>query len=112
MNRARAMPQDNKIIATKTVSGEVNLFDYFKHPKTPENDEVKPDLRLIGHQQEGYGLAWNPISKGILLSGSDDCRTCIWDINSTNANQLTQQPVKNFEAHSSIVEDVAWNNFD
>ena len=25
---------------------------------------------------------------------------------------LTQDPVLNFEAHSSIVEDVAWNNFD
>ena len=44
------MPQDQKnIIATKTVNGEIDLFDYFKHPKTPVNDEVKPDLRLLGH---------------------------------------------------------------
>ena len=112
VNRARYMPQDKKIIATKTVNGEVHIFDYYKHPKTPETDEVKPDLRLIGHEQEGYGLAWNPIQKGLLLSGSDDCRVCVWDINQTNSNQLNQEPLNNFEAHNSIVEDVAWNNFD
>jgi histone-binding protein RBBP4 len=46
------------------------------------------------------------------LSGSDDCRACVWDINQTNSNMLTQDAVLNFEAHGSIVEDVAWNNFD
>lgn len=106
------MPQDQRIIATKTVDGEVDIFDYYKHPKTPVNDEVKPDLRLLGHTQEGYGLAWNPIKKGLLLSGSDDCRVCIWDIQATNSNQLTQEAMIYFEAHNSIVEDVAWNNFD
>ena len=84
VNKARYMPQDQKIIATKNVNGEVDLFDYFKHPKTPLNDEVKPDLRLLGHSQEGYGLAWNPMKKGLRLSGSDDCRVCVWDISATN----------------------------
>jgi len=112
VNKARYMPQDQKIIATKTNDGEIDLFDYYKHPKTPVNDEVKPDLRLLGHTQEGYGMEWNPITKGMLLSGSDDCRVCVWDINATSSNVLTQEPVVNFEAHSSIVEDVAWNNFD
>ena len=80
VNRARYMPQDPKIIATKTVEGVVDIFDYFNHPNTPVNDEVRPDLRLLGHTQEGYGLEWNPLKKGILLSGSDDCRVCLWDI--------------------------------
>ena len=43
------MPQDQKIIATKTCNGEIDLFNYYKHPKTPINDEVKPDLSLTGH---------------------------------------------------------------
>ena len=76
------------------------------------NDEVKPDLRLLGHTQEGFGLAWNPLRRGILLSGSVDFRICIWDIEATNQNQLTQDALENFEAHNSIVEDVSWNNFD
>jgi histone-binding protein RBBP4 len=48
-----------KMIATKTTS-EVHLFDYFKHGGQPTTDEVKPDLRLLGHTKEGYGLDWNP----------------------------------------------------
>ena len=52
------------------------------------------------------------MKKGLLLSGSDDFRACVWDINATNQNMLNQEAVLNFEAHSSIVEDVAWNNFD
>lgn len=113
VNRARYMPQNPKIIATKTVDdSEVHIFDYSKHPCTPENDEVRADLRLIGHTAEGYGLAWNKHREGLLLSGSDDCRVCIWDIEKTNSNQLTQDPYIYFEAHSSIVEDVAWNQFD
>lgn len=107
------MPQDPKIIATKTVDdGEVHIFDYSKHPNTPENDEVRPDMRLLGHTAEGYGLAWNKLKPGLLLSGSDDCRACIWDIQMTNSNQLTQEPLIYFQAHDSIVEDVAWSHFD
>ena len=49
VNRARYMPQMYKIIATKTVSGEVHIFDYFKHGACPTTDEVKPDMVLLGH---------------------------------------------------------------
>jgi histone-binding protein RBBP4 len=75
------MPQSHKIIATKTISGEVHIFDYFKHGGSPQTDEVKPDLRLLGHTREGYGIDWNPIQQGLLLSGSDDNRICLWDVN-------------------------------
>lgn len=34
--------------------------------------ECSPDLRLKGHQKEGYGLSWNPNLSGNLLSASDD----------------------------------------
>jgi len=53
------MPQKRNIIATKTNSGEIHIFDYHKHPTVPENDEVKPQLKLAGHTKEGYGLSWN-----------------------------------------------------
>ena len=36
----------------------------------------------------------------------------MWDISGTTQNSLTQESVLNKEAHSSIVEDVCWNNFD
>ena len=66
------MPQDPFIIATKTVSAEVYVFDYSKHDSKPSSDgQCRPDLRLTGHKTEGYGLAWSPFHNGHLLSGSD-----------------------------------------
>lgn len=47
------MPQKFNVIATKTTSGEVHIFDYTQHPTKPENDIVKPQLRLTGHSKEG-----------------------------------------------------------
>jgi len=49
------MPQNPCLIATKTVSGEVHVFDYTKHPLNPTEHKVAPQLRLQGHTKEGYG---------------------------------------------------------
>lgn len=59
VNKARYMPQMPKIIATKTVSGEIHLFNSQKQSALSATEEVKPDLRLLGHSKEGYGLDWN-----------------------------------------------------
>ena len=54
VNRARYMPQNPFMIATKTVSAEVYVFDYTKHPSKPATDgECCPDLHLLGHKTEG-----------------------------------------------------------
>ncbi len=72
VNRARHMPQTSNIIATKTVKGEIHIFDYHKHPSKPTDSAVKPELRLTGHTEEGYGLCWSNLQKGYLISGSYD----------------------------------------
>ena len=105
------MPQSHKIIATKTICGEVHIFDYFKHGGQPTTDEVKPDLRLLGHTREGYGLDWNPQQSGLLLSGGDDNRICLWDVNQPDQLSPTIDPLVKWEAHTQVVEDVAWNHF-
>ncbi|VDM63343.1 unnamed protein product [Angiostrongylus costaricensis] len=93
VNRARYMPQNPVIIATKSPSAEVFVFDYTKHSSVPKDNQCKPQLRLRGHTKEGYGLSWNPNKQGHILSASDDMtvRLC----------------------HSSegkdVVEDVAWH---
>jgi len=86
------MPQSHQMIATKTKEGEVHIFDYFKHPSRPVTDEVKPNLKLLGHNKEGYGLSWNPNRKGYLISGSDDGIICLWDINEPNELVNTMKP--------------------
>jgi hypothetical protein len=45
----RYMPQDRFVIATKTVTADVFVFDYSKHDSRPNPDGVcRPDLRLTG----------------------------------------------------------------
>jgi hypothetical protein len=51
------MPQNPCVIATKTVGGEVHIFDYTRHPSNPTNSLVSPQLRLQGHTKEGYAGA-------------------------------------------------------
>lgn len=85
------MPQNPFIIATKTVSAEVYVFDYSKHPSKPPLDGAcSPDLRLRGHSTEGYGLSWSKFKQGHLLSGSDDAQICLWDINATPKNKTLE----------------------
>lgn len=47
-------------------------MDFLRHLFTDPSGECNPDLRLRGHQKEGYGLSWNPNLSGHLLSASDD----------------------------------------
>ncbi|KAG2280359.1 hypothetical protein Bca4012_048639 [Brassica carinata] len=109
LNRARYMPQNPFMIATKTVSTEVYVFDYSKHPSKPALDGAcNPDLRLRGHSSEGYGLSWSTLKQGHLLSGSDDAQICLWDINATPKNK-TLDAHQIFKAHEGVVEDVAWH---
>ncbi len=36
------MPQKCNVIATKTISGEVHVFDYTMHHSKPKDDVVNP----------------------------------------------------------------------
>lgn len=110
VNRARYMPQNACVIATKTPSSDVLVFDYTKHPSKPEpSGECQPDLRLRGHQKEGYGLSWNPNLNGYLLSASDDHTICLWDINATPKEHRVIDAKNIFTGHTAVVEDVAWH---
>ncbi|KAL3689823.1 hypothetical protein R1sor_016132 [Riccia sorocarpa] len=110
VNRARYMPQNPFLIATKTVSAEVYVFDYSKHPsKPPQEGTCNPDLRLRGHRTEGYGLSWSPFKEGHLLSGSDDSQICLWDISSASKSTRVLDAKQTFQGHVGVVEDVAWH---
>jgi histone-binding protein RBBP4 len=55
INKARYMPQNPDLIATKCTSGEVLIFDRTKHSSEPERGgAIKPDIRLVGQVKEGY----------------------------------------------------------
>ncbi|KAG9355631.1 hypothetical protein JZ751_000469 [Albula glossodonta] len=110
VNRARYMPQNPCIIATKTPTSDVLVFDYTKHPSKPDpSGECTPDLRLRGHQKEGYGLSWNPNLSGCLLSASDDHTICLWDISTVPKEGKVVDAKTIFTGHTAVVEDVSWH---
>ena len=114
------MPQKYNIIATKTNSGEVHIFDYAARHSKPETYEVKPDLKLVGHTDQGYifwdlwknrfGLCWNPKKAGHILSGADDSKICIWDIESGRDGNCVK-PYHELMHHKRAVNDVNWHHF-
>ncbi|EKX34778.1 hypothetical protein GUITHDRAFT_158785 [Guillardia theta CCMP2712] len=113
INRARYMPQNPCLIACKGPKPDVLVFDYTKHPSQPSHDgTVKADLRLGGHDSEGYGLSWNPSRPGLLLSGSNDCNVCIWDVSAKCTDKNSVLPLSRSKAHHGAVEDVAWSVFE
>mmetsp|Transcript_19713 Transcript_19713/g.61728 ORF Transcript_19713/g.61728 Transcript_19713/m.61728 type:complete len:344 (+) Transcript_19713:387-1418(+) len=107
INRARLMPQNPFIVATKSPSEDVFIFDMSKHPSIPcEERGFCPEHRCTGHEKEGYGLSWSPHHKGRLLSGSDDAQICLWDINEAGESIPC---VSSWCGHSQAIEDVAWH---
>jgi len=110
VNRARYMPQNPDLIATKSATAEVLVFDRTQHPsKPPKNGQVNPQLRLVGHKKEGYGLNWSTHNKGHIISGSDDNLVCLWDISAGTKTNKTLEPLSIFAGHGDVVGDVAWH---
>lgn len=110
VNRARYMPQNPYLIATKSISSEVYVFDWSKHPSKPKADgSFEPDLVCKGHNKEGYGLAWNPHKEGNLISGSDDSLICSWDIGTATKTSHIVEAAATYTGHTSVVEDVAFH---
>eukprot|EP01034_Spumella_vulgaris_P030952 gene30952-38252_t len=87
-------------------SSVVNVFDYSKHPSQPTDNVCRPQYRLHGHSAEGYGLCWNPLTEGRLLSGSDDHNICIWDVYGA---KVDINALQTRTGHTSVVEDVDWS---
>lgn len=102
------MPQNPFIVATKSPSADVYIFDVSKHPSMPRDSrKFRPEHICKGHTREGYGLAWNPTNTGLLLSGSDDSCICLWDAASGGKELGTYC---RWAGHADVIEDVAWHS--
>lgn len=100
------MPTNPNIIASKTVGGDVLVFDQTLHPSDPKDNNCSPQVRLKGHNKEGYGLSWNPhqAKSGLLASSADDQFVITWDINSAGETPATLTPLSIFRGHTDVVE--------
>ena len=100
ITRARYMPQQSNIVATINGAGDIFIYD------TDGSSRQKP-TRLQYHKENGYGLSFNTLDQGKLLSGSDDHTIALWDV----AN--SQKPILTWEnSHTDIVNDCKWHNYE
>nr|WOE55163.1 PhM00029.1 [Neoporphyra haitanensis] len=127
VNRARYMPQAPALVATKSITADVLLFDTSKYPaKPPPGAPCAPTLRLRGHKKEGYGLSWSPRTVGRLASAADDGLVVIWDVGAPGGGIFTAsggssasggggptvEPTAVYRQHDGVVEDVSWNHLE
>lgn len=108
VNKARYQPQNPDIIATLSVDGKVLIFDRTKHSMMPTGTP-NPQIELIGHKEEGFGLNWNPHEEGCLASGSEDKTVLLWDLNTLQGSSRTLKPSRKYTHHNHIVNDVQYH---
>ncbi|KAK2743546.1 Histone acetyltransferase type B subunit 2 [Myotisia sp. PD_48] len=108
VNKARYQPQNPNIIATLCTDGRVMIWDRSKHQSAPTG-AVNPQLELLGHTKEGFGLSWSPHTAGHLATGSEDKTVRLWDLNQYNKGNKALKPIRTYTHHSSIVNDVQYH---
>ncbi|KAJ3284232.1 Histone-binding protein rbbp4 [Borealophlyctis nickersoniae] len=90
--------------------GPVYIFDRTRHTSTPSADGMcNPEIKLVGHEKEGYGMSWHPRKEGLLLTASEDKTVCAWDIRGVTKEKRQMDPAGVYTGHTAWVEDVAWS---
>ena len=131
VNRARYMPQNPFVIASRGPNPQVYIWDRTKHSSIPttannNNDPAifAPQGVCVGHTREGYGMVWSAFDAGHLATASEDKTVRIWDVShvvptgdsGTSYNQGKKycaghqiHPLTVLRGHTDTVEDVDWH---
>ncbi|KAH8742152.1 hypothetical protein FG386_003479 [Cryptosporidium ryanae] len=107
VNKALHMPGHPFVITTRTVSGDILMFDYSKHESFPTDEFCRPQLLLRGHKSEGYAMDWECTKSSFgekdektgtstLVSGGSDRIIYLWDLNGATGYDLNSNMRNNF----------------
>eukprot|EP01029_Cantina_marsupialis_P017575 TRINITY_DN3948_c2_g1_i3.p1 TRINITY_DN3948_c2_g1~~TRINITY_DN3948_c2_g1_i3.p1 ORF type:complete len:226 (-),score=48.42 TRINITY_DN3948_c2_g1_i3:222-899(-) len=80
VNKVAVMPQDQKYVASRTVGGDVHVFNYYQQQSASADGAASPNFKLVGLTGDGFGLTWNSILKGHLASCDVNGVVCRWDM--------------------------------
>lgn len=99
------------LLATKTATGEVLLFDY-KADRLP--DKVCPDATLTtpGQTVDGFALGWSSVQEHRLASGGNDGRLSVWDTAAALQQAGTTAALQGFRAHKGPLCDLSFSRFE
>ncbi|PVI00453.1 WD40 repeat-like protein [Periconia macrospinosa] len=110
VNKARYQPQNPEIIASSCVNGDILIFDRTKHPMQPKDNTIKYEAALKGHSGEGFGLAWNSVNEGHLVTGNEDKTVRTWDLRGGfSKDSKGIDPTATYTVHSATVNDVQYH---
>lgn len=101
-NKCRYSPHVPNLIACRTASEDVLIYDFTKHASFDSTKE--PDIVLKGHTEGGFSIDWNPNVFGQLATGGRDCLVNLFDVN----NGLLHSK----RIHDGIVNDISFSNFE
>ncbi|KIY46122.1 WD40 repeat-like protein [Fistulina hepatica ATCC 64428] len=79
--------------------------DHLVYYRDVREQGVQPFRRSTGHRMEVCGLRWN--DAGLLASGGNDNRVCIWDVRGSSRS-YDDRPLWKFEEHTGAVKALAW----
>jgi histone-binding protein RBBP4 len=84
--------------------------------------KCEPDYILKGHISQGYGLAWNTLTKTQLSSTSDDGSLCVFDVGGTTQISISSSGQKTESVIPALfhvcpverkpMEDCCWSFYD
>lgn len=132
VNRARYMPQNHFVVATRGPSDDVYVWDLSKHPSFPAEAKglappgapaptITPNPQVIcrGHEGEGYGVEWCSVpgaeNEGRLVTCAEDGTVRVWDVRDAlrgGKNGTVVAPTATLRCHTAMVEDVDWHRRD
>ncbi|KAG0420499.1 Histone acetyltransferase type B subunit 2 [Dictyocoela roeselum] len=101
VNRARYAPNMCNVIAARSDSADVHVYDYTRHLNESENG---PDMVLKGHSGGGYGISWSPNDMEIVTGGEDKV-LCLFDV---SGKEKVVHAKNVFAGHTAVINDCSY----
>jgi ribosome assembly protein RRB1 len=119
VNRLRAMPQTQNIVATWSDAGKVNLFDISeirnrfdaaegraRASSSASRSKSGPVFSYEGHSTEGFAMDWSTVDLGSFATGDNDGNIHLWKRPQGTSN-YTVTPT--YETAGVSTEDLQWS---
>uniref|UniRef100_A0A7S4ALY1 Histone-binding protein RBBP4-like N-terminal domain-containing protein n=1 Tax=Pseudo-nitzschia australis TaxID=44445 RepID=A0A7S4ALY1_9STRA len=119
VNRLRAMPQNQNIVATWSDVGKINIYDIGelrdrfevsegrgRASSSKSNGTNGPFFTYDGHSTEGFAVDWSRTKKGALATGDNEGSIHLWSPHE-DGSSYTVTP--SYETPGVSIEDLQWS---
>lgn len=100
VNRIAFNPIERFLFATASSDATVALWD--------SRNTTRPLHSLFGQSAAIHCLEWSPFNAGVLASGGEDEKVCIWDLNRVGLG-TSEELVFVHGGHTAPISEIAWN---